>query len=78
MPFKDQDITPFDAHFINEDEMEEASARIWRILGAKYDTANIDNVCAQQEQLNEIAKEKLKDVHCWLACGRLIQLNSTR
>ena len=27
MPFKDQDATPSDTYFINEDEMEEASKR---------------------------------------------------
>ena len=62
MPFKDQDATPADAYFINEDEMEEASARIRRILDAKYEAANIDDVCAQQEQLNQVEKDKLKQL----------------
>ena len=60
MPFKDQDTTPADAYFINEDEMEEASARIRRILDAKYEAADIDDVCAQQEQLSQVEKDKLK------------------
>ena len=48
------------AYFINEDEMEEASARIRRILDAKYEAANIDDVCAQQGQLSQVEKDKLK------------------
>jgi small-conductance mechanosensitive channel len=62
MPFKDQDATPFDTHFINEDEMEEASERIRQILDAKYEAANINDVCTQQEQLNPVEKNKLKQL----------------
>ena len=60
MPFKDQDATLANAYFINEDEMEEASAWIRRILDATYEAANIDDVCAQQEQLSQVEKDKLK------------------
>jgi hypothetical protein len=59
MPFKEQDAAPFDVYFINEDEMEEASERIRRILDTKYEATNINDVCAQQEQLNPVKKDKL-------------------
>jgi hypothetical protein len=49
-------------HFVNEDEMEEASARIWQILDAKYEAANIDDACTQQGQLDQVEKEKLKQL----------------
>ena len=62
VPFKDQDSTPFDVYFVNEDEMEEGSARIQRILDAKYEAANINDVCAHQEQLDQVKKDKLKQV----------------
>ena len=62
MPFKDQDATPADACFINEDEMEEASARIRHILDAKCEAANVDDACAQQEQLNPVEKRQTQTV----------------
>ena len=70
MPFKNQDATPFDVYFINEDEMEEASERIQRIVDTKYEATNINDVCTQQEQLNPIEKDKLKRVVAQI--GRVI------
>ena len=40
--------------------MEDASARIRRILDAKYEAANVDDMCAQQEQLNPVERDKLR------------------
>ena len=69
MPFKDQVSTQCDGHFINEDELENVSKRIRRILDVKCKTANIDDVCSHQDQLDEGEKEKFRQLQ--LKCETL-------
>ena len=59
IPFKDADASEIDAYYIAEDDnLADANDRLKRILDAKYEAADIDDVMATQDQLN--SKEKVQ------------------
>ena len=63
MPFKETDAQPHDSYYIAEDaSLAEASDRLKKILDAKYEAADLDEVVAEQEQLSSDEKAKLKDL----------------
>jgi hypothetical protein len=63
MPFKDQDATPFDAYFINEDEMEEVSVRIRRILDANTKLPTL-TMCAPNRSNSNKSKKRNSNSCC--------------
>ena len=61
MPFKDVDDDPNQAYHIDEDpSLADASERVKRILDAKYDKADLTEICQGQDQLNETDQQKLQ------------------
>ena len=61
MPFKPHDATPMDGYHIAEDpDLEEMSDRIKRILDAKYEPADLDEVIKEQTELSDDEKQKLR------------------
>ena len=60
IPFKDADATSADAYHIHEDDhMSDATDRLKRILDAKYEAADLDDVITAQDQLNDSEKSQL-------------------
>jgi hypothetical protein len=60
MPFKDGDATPLEAYHVQETPaLAEASERLKRILDAKYEAADLDEICEGQTQLNKEEQAKL-------------------
>ena len=60
MPFKDGDATPAESYHVQETPaLAEASERLKRILDAKYEAADLDEICEEQTQLNKDEQGKL-------------------
>ena len=60
IPFKDADATSKDAYHIHEDDqLSDATDRLKRILDAKCEAANLDDVITAQDQLNDSEKSQL-------------------
>ena len=60
IPFKHVDASPLDAYHINEPEViTKASDRIKKILDAKYEPANLTQVCSAQSHLQHAEQQKL-------------------
>jgi len=62
MPFKPHDATPNDAYHVEDDpNLEDMTSRIKRILDAKYEPANLDEVVDEQadDSLSNEERQKL-------------------
>ena len=60
MPFKNPDASEIEAFHIKEDPVTtQTSNRLKRILDAKYDAADLDEVCNEQEHLSQEEQRKL-------------------
>ena len=60
MPFKDRGATVSEAYHISDgDPVEDAVHRVKKILDAKYDKADIDQVCSEQAELDTEQRAKL-------------------
>jgi len=60
MPFKDKDQSENGVFHVDEPEaVQEASDRIKQILDAKYVAADLEDVCNNQEQLDQQEQQKL-------------------
>ena len=63
MPFKDVDAQSEDAYYIAEDKnLSDMSNRIKRILDAKYNPADLDEVIQEQTELSKSEKAKLREL----------------
>ena len=60
MPFKDGDSTMQDAYHIPEPgSLEDASTRLKKILDAKYEAADLEQLCSEQDQLSPEEQQQL-------------------
>mgnify|MGYP000411856084 FL=1 len=60
MPFKDGDCSTQEAYYVQEPEqLVQASERLKSILDAKYEQADVQDICDEQAQLNDDEKKKL-------------------
>ena len=60
MPFKDVEATPLDSYHIEDpDGLMEDTERLKKILDAKYEKADLEQVCAAQKQLSKQQQDKL-------------------
>ena len=60
MPFKSGDATVEEAYHIDEPEVvTNASDRLKKILDAKYEAADLRQICDEQEELEDDEKERL-------------------
>ena len=60
MPFKDDDDSSQESFHIQEtDQVLKATERIKRILDAKCEAANLEEICRGQEELNEGEQQQL-------------------
>ena len=59
IPFKDVDADPSFFHVEEPEQVMEAQERLKRILDAKYEAADLNDVCQQQTELNDEEKQKL-------------------
>jgi hypothetical protein len=63
MPFKDGNANELDAYHIQEsDPVEDAVHRVKAILDAKYDKADIDEICKEQAELDAVQRDKLAEL----------------
>ena len=63
MPFKDFDCTPLDSYHLEDPKgLIEDTDRIKKILDAKYEAADISEVCRQQGQLSRSQQIKLQQL----------------
>ena len=63
MPFKDPDASILDSYHIDDpDGLQDEHDRIKKILDAKYDAADLEQVCKDQCHLNEEQQKKLHDL----------------
>ena len=63
LPFKDGDATTSDSYHVNDsDAVEDAVERVKKILDAKYEKADLEEVCKNQTDLNEREKLMLKEL----------------
>ena len=63
MPFKERDSTVHDAYHISDPTgVAERTDRIKEILEAKYEPANLEQVCSAQDQLSMEQRMKLKEL----------------
>jgi len=61
IPMKDRDATMADSYFIKEEgAIDEATDRIKKILDAKYEKADLEEIAKQQTHLDETEQEQLK------------------
>ena len=60
MPFKDGDATVAEAYHVDEPEVvTNASDRLKKILDAKYEAADLRQICDEQEELTDEEKDQL-------------------
>ena len=59
IPFKDQESTLTDFHVKEPDAVEEANDRLKRILDAKCEKANLEEICREQPELSTDEQNKL-------------------
>ena len=63
IPFKYHDATPLDAYFVKEpDVIDNATERVKKILDAKYEAADLEQVCSAQSHLLLAQQQKLLDL----------------
>ena len=63
MPFKDIECTPLDSYHIDDPEgVMEDTDRLKKILDAKYEAADLKDVCAKQAQLSAEEQRLLHDL----------------
>jgi len=60
MPFKDGDASLKEAHCVaDSDPVEDAAHRVKRILEAKYEKADVDEICLEQAELDQEQRNQL-------------------
>ena len=60
MPFKDIDASVLESYHVAEPSaVEERTARVKKILDAKYEAADLPSVCSKQEQLSDQEQQQL-------------------
>ena len=63
MPFKDKDASVLESYHIRADEKEnESTERLKRILDAKYEKADLRQICESQTELSKEEQRKLFDL----------------
>ena len=59
MPFKDQDSNLTDFYVEEPEAVEEANERLKKILDAKYEAADLEEICRDQPELNRDEQDRL-------------------